>query len=305
MKRFLVIALAAAASLALVHADFADAARMGGGRSFGMQRSIVPPAARVTPSPGNGFTGPAAKPVMPAAPGATATRPAAGAATAGAPSRASRWLGPIAGLAAGLGLAALFSHLGLSEGLGSLLLIGVAILAVIALLRAFAARRSSAPWQYAGAGTQPGASFEPPRPAAIGADWGSPAGATAGQTYPPGFDPVPFVAQAKQQFRRLQAAYDRSDRALLADVTTPEMQAEITRELAARGPQVPTEVVTLDADVVEVVQEGDRYVASVRFHGTLREDGNVSAQPFEELWHLVKPVDGSSGWLLAGIQQYA
>ena len=134
---------------------------------------------------------------------------------------------------------------------------------------------------------------------------GSPAGAAAGQTYPPGFDPAPFVAQAKQQFRRLQAAYDRGDRALLSDVTTPEMQAEITRELAARGAQIPTEVVTLDADVVEVVQEGDRYVASVRFHGTLREDGNAGAQPFEELWHLVKPVDGSSGWLLAGIQQYA
>ena len=46
-------------------------------------------------------------------------------------------------------------------------------------------------------------------------------------------------------------------------------------------------------------------MASVRFHGTLREDGNPTAQPFEELWHLVKPVNGSSGWLLAGIQQYA
>jgi predicted lipid-binding transport protein (Tim44 family) len=42
----------------------------------------------------------------------------------------------------------------------------------------------------------------------------------------------------------------------------------------------------------------------VRYHGTLREDGNP-AQPFEEMWHLVKPVDGSTGWLLAGIQQYA
>ena len=46
MNRLLVLALAAFASLAMVHADFADAARMGGGRSFGMQRSITPPAAR-------------------------------------------------------------------------------------------------------------------------------------------------------------------------------------------------------------------------------------------------------------------
>ena len=113
------------------------------------------------------------------------------------------------------------------------------------------------------------------------------------------------MAQAKQQFRRLQAAYDRGDRALLGDVTTPQMQAEISRDLADRAPQIPTEIVTLDADVAEVVQEGDRYIASVRFHGTLREDGSTTAQPFEELWHLVKPADGSTGWLLAGIQQYA
>lgn len=304
MKRVLVITLAMAASLALMHAGFADAARMGGGRSFGMQRSIAPPAARVAPN--NSFTGPAARPVMPATPGATTARPATGAAApAGAASRTSRWLGPIAGLAAGLGLAALFSHLGLSQGFGSLLLIGLVILAAIALLRAFAARRSPGPLQYAGASVPPRASFEPPRPPAVDPAWGSPAADAGAPPYPPGFDPAPFVAQAKQQFRRLQAAYDRGDRASLADVTTPEMQAEIARDIAARGPQVPTEVVTLDADVVEVVQEGDRYVASVRFHGTLREDGRATAEPFEELWHLVKPVDGSSGWLLAGIQQYA
>ena len=307
MKRLFVIALAAAGSFALVHADFADAARIGGGRSFGMQRSIVPPAARTSPSTGNAFSGPAERPVMPATPGATAARPAAGAAAAGTASRTSRWLGPIAGLAAGLGLAALFSHLGLSEGLGSLLLIGLLVVGAIALLRAFAARRASPPMQYAGGGTPPARSaLEPARPPAIDTSWGAPAGApAAAATYPPGFDPLPFIAQAKQQVRRLQAAYDRGDRALLGDVTTPQMQAEISRDLADRAPQIPTEIVTLDADVAEVVQEGDRYIASVRFHGTLRDDGSTTAQPFEELWHLVKPADGSTGWLLAGIQQYA
>jgi len=309
VKQLLVVALAAVASFALVQADVADAARMGGSRSFGMQRNIAPPAARTAPSTGNAFSGPAARPVMPATPGATASRPAAGAAAAAAaPSRASRWLGPIAGLAAGLGLAALFAHLGLSEGLGSLLLIGLLVIGAIALMRAFAARRTArSPLQYAGAASAtPPAPFEPARAPGIDTGWGSPGGAPGNASaYPPGFDPLPFVAQAKQQFRRLQAAYDRGDRALLADVTTPEMQAELARELAARGSQLPTDVVTLDADVVEVVQEGDRYVASVRFHGTLREDGAATPQPFEELWHLVKPVDGSSGWLLAGIQQYA
>jgi len=158
VNRLLVFALAAFASLAIVHVDIADAARMGGGRSLGMQRSITPSAPRTAPSTpaapsaGNSFNGPAANPVMPARPGANATSPAAsaaapaaGAAAGAAASRSSRWLGPIAGLAAGLGLAALFSHFGLSEGLGSLLLIGLLVVGAVALLRLFMARRAQPP----------------------------------------------------------------------------------------------------------------------------------------------------------------
>jgi predicted lipid-binding transport protein (Tim44 family) len=302
VKRLLVFALAAFASFAIVQADVADAARIGGGRSFGMQRSIVPPAPKVAPSTGS-MSGPAANPVMPAKPGVSAAQPAAGAAAAGAQrAGASRWLGPIAGIAAGLGLAALFSHLGLSEGLGSLLLIGLLVVAAVALMRAFASRRTPAP-QYAG-NAAARSSQELRREPVMSDAWGS-GNAVREARYPPGFDPAPFVAQAKQQFRRLQAAYDRGDRALLADVTTPEMQAEIVRDLEARRTGGPTEVITLDADVVEVVQEADRYVASVRFYGTLREDGQSTTQPFDEMWHLVKPVNGLTGWLLAGIQQYA
>ena len=310
MNRLLAVAVTGFAALALAHADFADAARMGGGRSFGMQRSITPPAARTAPSTSNSFNGPAANPVMPAKPGATAAAPAAGAATAAAaaPSRASRWLGPIAGLAAGLGLAALFSHLGLSEGLGSLLLIGLLAVGAIVLVRALVARRSGVATQAAGGRADP-VRFDTARAPAIEPTWGAPSAVGAADSvngrYPPGFDAAPFIEQAKQQFRRLQAAYDRGDRDYLADMTTPEMHAEIARDLASRGSSVPTDVVSLDADILEVVREGDRYVATVRFHGMMREDGARDAQPFEEAWNLVKPADGSSGWLLAGIQQFS
>ena len=307
MNRLPLLALAAFATVALVHADFADAARMGGGRSFGMQRSITPPAARTTPPAAQNFNGPAANPVMPARPGATAAAPAAAAAGAAkaAPSGMSRWLGPVAGLAAGLGLAALFSHLGLSAEFGSLLLIGLLAVGAIMLFRALAARgaRNAGP-QYAAAGGGSRAPFETAREPAFGTQWGtSDATPVAANRFPPGFDPAPFVEQAKQQFRRLQSAYDRGDRSLLADVTTPAMHAEILRELATRGAHQPTEVTMLDAEVLEVVREGDQYVASVRFQGTLREDGARDPHAFDEMWHLVKPVDGSSGWLLAGIQQ--
>jgi len=314
VSKFHAVVLAAAAALAMIHVDVADAARLGGGRSLGMQRSFTPPATRSAPSTGSTMSGPAANPVMPAAPAASAARSSAAAPAAAAATRsgASRWLGPIAGLAAGLGLAALFSHLGLSEGLGSLLLIGLLVVGAIALLRAFAARRL-APTP---AGAYPYAANADPTAAArrdsthsadaaIAPAWGTAAGDGAAGRYPPGFEPAPFVAQAKEQFRRLQAAYDRGDATLLADVTTPAMLAEIRRDLASRAAQTPTEVVALDAEVLEVQREGAQYVASLRFHGSLREDGAAMPQAFDEVWNLVKPVDGSSGWLLAGIQQYA
>jgi predicted lipid-binding transport protein (Tim44 family) len=188
-------------------------------------------------------------------------------------------------------------------------LMGLLLVGAIAVFGAFAARRRAAPQPYAGAAAGAGitrGSFDMARDTRIEPTLASAAGTSAPTgRYPAGFDPVPFIGQAKQQFRRLQSAYDRGDDAMLADVTTPEMHAEIVRDLAARGTHQPTEVAALDADIVEVVREGDRYVASVRFHGSLHEDGAREAQPFEEVWHLIKPVDGSSGWLLAGIQQYA
>ena len=295
----------------MTHIDVADAARLGGGRSMGMQRSFAPPIARSAPSAGSAVTGPAANPVIPATPAASASRSSA-APAAGAASRtgASRWLGPIAGLAAGLGLAALFSHLGLSEDLGSLLLIGLVVVGAIALLRALAGRRSApvAGWQRAAAGaaTPPRDNVTSSSAAAIPAAWGTSADTTgATGRYPPGFEPAPFLAQAKAQFLRLQDAYDRGDAALLSDVMTPAMLAQIRDDLASRAVQVPTDVVTLDAEVLDVQSEGAQYVASVRFHGSLREDGAAMPQAFEEVWNLAKPVDGSSGWLLAGIQQFA
>ena len=84
---------------------------------------------------------------------------------------------------------------------------------------------------------------------------------------PPGFDVDGFVRQAKMQFIRLQAAYDAGDRAALAEVMTPEMLAEIARELAGRGEHQPTEVVSLDADVLEVTTEGAQPLGERALHG--------------------------------------
>src|SRR5512136_2074470 len=135
----LVVVSIAAGSMAV--ADLADAKRLGGGRSFGTQRSMPAPSA---PSAGAPATTPGAapNPVMPAQPGTNFARPAAPAAaggTAATPARAgmSRWLAPLAGVAAGLGLAALLSHIGLSETFASFLLFALLVVAGIFVLRLF------------------------------------------------------------------------------------------------------------------------------------------------------------------------
>jgi predicted lipid-binding transport protein (Tim44 family) len=55
--------------------------------------------------------------------------------------------------------------------------------------------------------------------------------------------------------------------------------------------------------VLDVASEADRQIVSVRFHGLIREEDNGVAAPFDEVWHLVKPSDGSREWAIAGIQQ--
>ena len=64
-----------------------------------------------------------------------------------------------------------------------------------------------------------------------------------------------------------------------------------------------TDVVRLDAELLEVVTEGDRHIVSVRFSGLIREDADGQALPFDEVWHLSKPLAGDKGWVVAGIQQ--
>lgn len=316
MKRLLTLTCAALAAFAVVTADLADARRLGGGRSLGAQRSAptqaqpqTPPSAAPSPGAQGSATGPAANPVMPRqgtaqAPTAAPTQPAAaGAAAAPARSGMSRWLGPVAGLAAGLGLAALAAHLGIAEELLSVLLIVGLVLAAIVVLRLIFARRSqpARPLQYAGAtgaaGTAHG--FEPP-PAPVAAT--TPVVPVPSRV-PAGFDAERFLAEAKLQFARLQAAHDRGDRKALAEVTTPSMFAEIARDLPAGAGGHPTEIVAVNAELVEVVTEGEEHWASVRFRGLTREDGEPMPTPFDEVWNLVKPADGSSGWLLAGIRQ--
>jgi len=120
---------------------------------------------------------------------------------------------------------------------------------------------------------------------------------------PAGFDVEGFLKEARRNFLRLQEANDRGDLARLRQVTTEDMFNTLKGDVVAHAGAQQTDVVTLNAALLELVTEGELHWASVRFSGSIRDEATALAEPFEEIWHVRKPVTGSSGWLLAGIQQ--
>ena len=301
MKKFLsMLAVVFTIGLSTVAMDAEAAKRMGSGKSLGTQRQATPDKSPAAATP------------------AAATTPAAAGATPAAPSRS--WMGPVAGLAAGLGLAALASHLGFGEELASMLMIGLLAAAVMVAIGFFMRKRAAARqggaarsgvMQYSPAGAGPAAgqptpAYEVAMPAGGGSGIGSAlgAGATQGKRIPDDFDVAGFERHAKVNFIRLQAAHDASNLDDIRAFTTPEMFAELKLELAERGASTQTtDVVSLHATVIEVDEDPQRYLVSVRFTGTIRADSTEPDEAFDEMWHLTKSRQGNSGWVLAGIQQ--
>ncbi|MCA3019982.1 MAG: Tim44 domain-containing protein [Rhodocyclaceae bacterium] len=299
--------------------------RLGGGKSTGTQKESIQRDA--TPPP--------TKPASPAAAPAAGAAPAAAAAAPAAASGASKWLGPLAGLAAGGLLAAMFMG-GAFDGLkffDILLMIGLAVAAFM-LVRMFMRKKAaemggmnapaSGNSQYAGAGAPYTPEPSPPPVSAAPAtttnriaapEIGSRLStanassdvineATAKPRIPADFDVIPFERNSKAAFIRLQAANDAKDLNDIREFTTPEMYGELALQIQERGTAAQkTEVVSVDARVIEVVIENNRAVASVRYTGVIREDDG-QAEGFDEVWHVSKDLsDEQSTWRLAGIQQ--
>jgi len=295
MRKFLLVLSVVTLSLGLTIAD-AEAKRLGGGKSLGMQRDSATQRAATPPEAPRNATAPTAAPA-PAA---------AGAAAAAAPKR--NWLGPVAGLAAGLGLAALASHFGFGEELANFMLIALLAMAAIFVVRLLMRRSKPAPaaepLRYAGAGAAGSSVGSIPAKPLFDAPIGGGAAAAAAPAIPADFDVDGFLRVAKLNFVRLQAANDTGNIADLREFLSPELFAETKLEIEERhGAQQQTDVVTLEARLLEVVTEGERHVASVRFSGMIREEADGAAQPFDEVWNLSKPVTGERGWSVAGIQQ--
>ncbi|MGC2166194.1 MAG: Tim44-like domain-containing protein [Gallionella sp.] len=275
MKRFIVLLTITFTCLALF-SSIAEARRFGGGGSFGKQRTIAPQQAPKAPA------------AAPAPANSSTQKPG------------NRWLGPLAGLAIGAGIGALFASMGLGQGMGTILMIVLAGLAVFFIVSMFRSRQQHS-LQSAGAGNAYGATSEP-----ISFN-NSPKEdrAIATTAIPADFPTANFLRSAKTTFIRLQAANDRKDLNDIREYTTPEMFAEISMQLSERDDPVPqkTDVVTINGELLEVANEGEFSVASVRFTGQLREN-NGDHESIDEVWHVQKNVtDDKSVWLLAGIQQ--
>jgi len=285
------IAVAAVGAAFLV--TEAEARRLGGGRSVGVQRSVTaPPPASVPARPMQQTQQVAPAQAQAAAPAAAQPQAASGLA---------RWMPVLGGLALGGALGWLLGANGLAGLMVGILLAGLIVLAVAFAVRALARRAPAAqPVQYAGLGSETVAA---PPPSQIAGFESQPARAVR-PNVPAGFDVAGFLRAAKLNFMRLQAANDNADLEELREFTTPELFEELRRDIEARGQaRQRTDVMALDADLLEVTTEGGRHWASVRFAGMMRESPGAAPQGFEEIWNLVKPADGSSGWLLAGIQQ--
>ena len=281
------------AAVVLAASSVAEAKRLGGGKSLGAQREAPAATRQSTP--------PTAAPQQPA-PAAAA---GGGAAAAGAAAKTgmARWAGPLAAIAAGLGLGYLFSQLGAGGFLMFLLvaLAGIVLLAVLArrmMKSAAPAVANGAPLQYQAPGRAEPAAFSPAAGGAAGM-----AGADAAVSgIPAGFDKAGFEQQAKKQFLALQAVNDRGDLDALRELVTDEFYNQAAKDVI-QGNKDATEFDMLNAELLSIDTDRGMYWAKVEFSGNVREDGMVMGSPFREVWNLNKPVDGSRGWLLAGIQQ--
>ncbi|MEW6445984.1 MAG: TIM44-like domain-containing protein [Pseudomonadota bacterium] len=271
----------------------AEAKRMGSGGNVGEQKS--------------GFAREATPPSAPSGTTSSATsrQTAAPAAAAPAASGASKWLGPLAGLAAGGLLAAMFFG-GAFEGIQimDILLIVMLAFGLFMIVRMMRAKQAPQPAQAHRYATD-GAPYEAVREsvqAPIGG--GFDRTRTALNDMPSWFDEHGFLQGARTHFMSLQMAWDANDLDKLREYFTPAMFEHLRAQRAEIGDATNvTDVQSLDAQLLDLVREGDEVVASVLFQGRVREDDNLP-EDIAEIWHVRHAAGTPQGdWLISGIQQ--
>ncbi|SBW05450.1 conserved membrane hypothetical protein [uncultured delta proteobacterium] len=295
------LVLAAALFCLHVAALDADAARFGGGKSFGSKPSY----SRSAPAPsGSQQQGAYAnrQTQNPANPAATAARPGMG----------SGFRGMMGGLLAGSLLGALLfggPHAGF--GIMDMVLVALAAFLALKLIKLFMSRRAAGE----GAGNARAAGDFTPRPDPWQGMQGSPGGGSAEQPGPSsggpdirlaGFDQEDFLRGAKMVYARLQDSWDKRDVDDIATFATQAIVSEVRAQAEADPTPSTTEIMLVNASLVSAERDGDVDVATVYFDVLLREnpDAQVPSQ-VRELWHFIRPSGSTESWRLDGIQQVA
>ena len=108
---------------------------------------------------------------------------------------------------------------------------------------------------------------------------------------------------ARLSFVQLQAAWDRADLSALGSLATDTLLEDLRLQLVERGPGPNrTEVLSLEARLLQLEELHEAFLASVEFSGLIREETDANATPFRELWLLAKLKTAGQGWQLARVQ---
>lgn len=293
MKNSVLILATLALGALLVMPQPADAKRFGGGGSFGNQHSSPFQQRQQQQRQ------------QPAQQQRQAQRQ-----QAVANSGTARWLGPLAGLAAGGLLAWMFFGDGF-DGLQfmDILLFGALVFGLMMLFRALRSRASTPENGYAVATMYRDASpqVNPPSDNSTrGSIIGSALGINALHHVqaPEWFNQDAFVESAKQHFVAVQKAWDEGDASAIESYCTPALFAELQGLMAeVQATDNFTEVDTLHTELIDQSFEDDYFVVSIRFSGYIKEARDDDAHAFNEIWHIRRLQAGEGNWLIAGIQQ--
>ena len=285
MQRFLSIALALCLGLTL-SLDASAGKRMGGGKSFG---SAPTHQTRQADAPTS-----AAQPAAAGTAGTAATAVAGRASPAA--SCASRWLGTLAGIAAGGLLAAMF----MGDGFEGIQFLDILLLGLIAfvIFKLFAARRQ-AQGQPAMAG---GMQRQMPQQAPIFGGASTSAAATINA--PAWFDEQRFIEAGRTHFLALQQHWDAAEMDKIAEFVTPQMLSFLKEERASMGEGYQsTYIDDLSVQLDGIDELADKTVATLTFRGVAKTSRFDQGEPFSESWRMERVNGDNQPWLVAGIRQ--
>jgi predicted lipid-binding transport protein (Tim44 family) len=122
---------------------------------------------------------------------------------------------------------------------------------------------------------------------------------------PPGFDQGEFMKGAQTIYTRMQSSWDKRDLEDIRKFTSPEVYAEINRQAQEDPRPGRTEILLVNARLLEVRSVDNQEIASVLYDVMMREgDADKLAKQVREIWHFSRDEKATgSFWRLEGIQQ--